>query len=313
MKTKLVAVMGPTASGKTAISVDLAERFNGEIVSVDSALVYRYLDIGSAKPDMDERRGIAHHLIDVRDPWEPFSAAEFAEAAHAAIADIAARGKLPILAGGTGLYFQAVLQGLGEMPAASTEIRAQLARRAEAEGWAGLHAELATVDPAAAARIHATDAQRIQRALEVYLLTGTPITVLQERGKDVRDRRYDALKLVVSPPERATLHARIETRFDLMINNGFLDEVARLRAMPQMRAVANPLELPAVRAVGYRQAWMHLDGLIDFTQFRERGIAATRQLAKRQFTWLRSESDVDWFDPATEWKRLDETVAEFVI
>ncbi|WP_296280774.1 tRNA (adenosine(37)-N6)-dimethylallyltransferase MiaA [Pseudoxanthomonas sp.] len=306
-----IAIMGPTASGKTAFALDVAARVGGEIVSVDSALVYRGLDIGAAKPTPEERARVPHHLLDVRDPWQAYSAAEFADDARRALDDIAARGRLPILAGGTGLYFQALLEGLAAMPAADAGVRADITAQAQSCGWPALHAELAKVDPVAAARIHATDPQRIQRALEVYRLTGRPISDLQNDARGAR-LPFRVLKLVLAPADRAVLHARIARRFDLMLDAGFLDEVRRLRALPGMQAVAAPLDLPAVRAVGYRQAWEFLDGQGTAADFRERAIAATRQLAKRQLTWLRGERDVRWFDPATDRARLDEALGLFL-
>ncbi len=305
-----IAVMGPTASGKTATAIALAQQLGGEIVSVDSALVYRGLDIGSAKPDASERAQAPHHLLDLRDPWQTYSAAEFAADAARVVADIVARGRMPILAGGTGLYFRALLQGLSPMPAADPELRAAISADGEARGWGALHAELAQVDPAAAARIHATDPQRIQRALEVYRLTGTPISEWQKRpGVDRLPVR--CLKLILAPRERSTLHQRIETRFDAMLANGFLDEVRALRVLPQMAAVAAPLDLPAVRAVGYRQAWEYLDGEGSAADFRDKGVYATRQLAKRQLTWLRGELDARWFDPHLDAVALADAVSAF--
>lgn len=306
-----IAVMGPTASGKTATAIALARQLGGEIVSVDSALVYRGLDIGSAKPDAAERAQAPHHLLDLRDPWQPYSAAEFAADAARAVADIVARGRMPILAGGTGLYFRALLQGLSPMPPADPDTRAQLVREAAEHGWAALHAALAQVDPAAAARIHATDPQRIQRALEVYRLTGTPISAWQKLPA-VDRLPVRTLKLVLAPRERSVLHQRIETRFDTMLAQGLLDEVRALRALPQMAQVPAALDLPAIRAVGYRQAWEFLDGQGTVAAFRERGIQATRQLAKRQLTWLRGELDVRWFDPHLEGTSLADAVAAFV-
>jgi len=306
-----IALMGPTASGKTAAAIELAQAHGGEIVSVDSALVYRGLDIGAAKPDVAERAGIAHHLLDLRDPWQPYSAAEFASDAAAAVRDIVARGKLPVLAGGTGLYFRALLQGLSPMPEADAAIRAQISAEAETDGWPVLHAQLARIDPVAAKRIHATDPQRIQRALEVHRLTGKPISYWQAQPGIAR-LPARVLKLVLAPAERAVLHRRIEKRFDLMLAQGFLDEVRRLRALPRMAEVENPLDLPAIRAVGYRQAWQFLDGQGSAAEFRDRGIFATRQLAKRQFTWLRGELDARWFDPAGDMPRLREAVSLFL-
>lgn len=306
-----IALMGPTASGKTAAAIALAKAYDGEIVSVDSALVYRGLEIGAAKPDAAERAGIPHHLLDVRDPWQSYSAAEFASDAAVTVREIVARGKLPILAGGTGLYFRALLQGLSPMPEADPAIRARISAEAELVGWPALHAQLAQVDPAAAGRIHATDPQRIQRALEVFRLTGKPISYWQALPGVAR-LPARVLKLVLAPAERAVLHQRIEKRFDLMLEHGFLDEVRRLRALPQMRQVPDPLDLPAVRAVGYRQAWQYLDGQGSASEFRDKGIFATRQLAKRQLTWLRGELDARWFDPARDLRRLQDPVSLFL-
>ncbi|WP_295953665.1 tRNA (adenosine(37)-N6)-dimethylallyltransferase MiaA [uncultured Xanthomonas sp.] len=310
-RPRAIALMGPTASGKTAAAIALAERCGGEIVSVDSALVYRGLDIGAAKPDAAERARVPHHLLDLRDPWQTYSAAEFAADARAALQAIVARGRLPILAGGTGLYFQALLEGLAPMPAADPQLRAALAAQAHAQGWAALHAELQRIDPLAAQRIRPGDAQRIQRALEVYRLSGRPISAWQTDPGPPR-LPLRVLKLVLAPAERSVLHGRIEARFDAMLGQGFLDEVRALRALPQMQAVAQPLALPAVRAVGYRQAWEYLDGVGDAADFRVRAIAATRQLAKRQLTWLRGEQDARWFDPARDAGRLQAALDAFL-
>ncbi len=321
-----IAIMGPTASGKTALALDWAQRFGGEIVSVDSALVYRRLDIGAAKPSAEERAAVPHHLIDVREPWQPYSAAEFAADARIAVADIVARGRLPILAGGTGLYFRALLQGLSPMPEADAETRAQIEAEAAARGWAAMHAELATVDAIAAARIHTTDAQRIQRALEVYRLSGRAISEWQREPAAVTSRfPCRVLKLAISPQERSVLHARIERRFDAMLDAGFLDEVRALRARPELQHPAprdasarveprtNPAPvLPALRAVGYRQAWEYLDGLTTAAEFRDRAIFATRQLAKRQLTWLRGDLALPWFDPERDAAAQQRAVAQFL-
>jgi len=306
-----IALMGPTASGKTAAAIALAKAYGGEIVSVDSALVYRGLDIGAAKPDAAEQDGVPHHLLDLRDPWQTYSAAEFAVDAAAAVQDIVARGGLPILAGGTGLYFRALLQGLSVMPPADPAMRAAISAEAETLGWAALHAELAGVDPVAARRIHATDPQRIQRALEVYRLSGKPISYWQAQPGTPR-LPLRVLKLVLAPADRGVLHQRIERRFELMLERGFLDEVRKLKALPQMAAVPVPLDLPAIRAVGYRQAWQFLEGQGGYAELRDKGIFATRQLAKRQLTWLRGELDARWFDPASEMSRLQDAVSLFL-
>lgn len=306
-----IALLGPTASGKSALALEWAQRLDGEIVSVDSALVYRHLDIGAAKPSRDELAQVPHHLIDVCDPWQVYSAAEFAAAARLAIEQILARGRIPILAGGTGLYFQALSQGLAEMPEADPGLRAEITADAAVRGWPALHAELARVDPVAAAKIKPTDPQRIQRALEVFRLSGRPISAWQRAP--MRQRLpVRLLKLVLAPADRAVLHQRIARRFEAMLAAGFLDEVRALRAMPQMQAVAAPLDLPAVRAVGYRQAWEWLDGQGDAAAFRERAIAATRQLAKRQLTWLRGRPDLRWFDPAHQRAGLEQALALFL-
>ncbi len=310
-RPRVIALMGPTASGKTALAMEWALRHGGEIVSVDSALVYRGLDVGSAKPTAEEQAQVPHHLLDIRDPWETYSAAEFATDALTAMADIVARGRLPILAGGTGLYFRALLQGLSPMPEADAGLRAAITAEAGVLGWPAMHAQLAAFDAAAAARIHPTDPQRIQRAIEVYRISGKPISAWQ---RESRPRRlpYRVLKLVLSPRDRGVLHARIARRFDLMLEQGFLDEMQRLRGLPGLRAVSAPLELPAIRAVGYRQAWEYLDGSYGRDEFRDRAIFATRQLAKRQLTWLRGELDARWFDPGPDRVRLDEAAGWFL-
>lgn len=306
-----IAVMGPTASGKTAFAIELARRHGGEIVSVDSALVYRGLDIGAAKPDLVERDGVPHHLIDVREPWQPYSAAEFAVDARAAIDGILARGGLPVLAGGTGLYFRALLRGLAPMPEADPAMRDSIAAEAAGRGWGALHADLARVDPAAAARIRPGDAQRIQRALEVFRLSGRPISAWQRDPPPPR-LPLRVLRVVLAPAGRAALHERIARRFDAMLAAGFLDEVRGLRALPALRDHPAPLDLPALRAVGYRQAWEHLDGAFGFDGLRDRGVFATRQLAKRQLTWLRGELDACWFDPERDGDQLAEAVSRFL-
>jgi tRNA dimethylallyltransferase len=286
-----IFLMGPTASGKTALACALADRFPVGLVSVDSALVYRGLDIGSAKPDAATLARYPHALVDIRDPAQPYSAADFCEDAVAAMERITGEGRLPLLVGGTGLYFRALQRGLSDLPDADPALRERLAAEAASIGWAAMHARMARLDPVAGARIRPADAQRIQRALEVMELSGRPLTELQQGGP-VRRFPWRVLKLALLPVDRKPLHERIAQRFDAMLAEGFLDEVRRLKARGDLHA-----DLPAIRAVGYRQAWEHLDGQGDATDFRNRGIYATRQLAKRQITWLRSELDARTFDP----------------
>jgi tRNA dimethylallyltransferase len=286
-----VFLMGPTASGKTALACALSERFPVELVSVDSALVYRGMDIGTAKPDAATLATYPHRLIDIRDPAEPYSAADFRSDALAAMQDITAGGRVPLLVGGTGLYFRALQQGLSHLPEADPAIRERLAAEAADAGWPALHARLERLDAVAAARIGPNDAQRIQRALEVIELTGRPLSEQQQGGSGERFP-WRVLKLALLPADRAPLHARIADRFDAMLAGGFLDEVRALRERKDLHA-----DLPAIRAVGYRQAWEHLDGQTSAAEFRDKGVFATRQLAKRQITWLRSELDARVLDP----------------
>jgi tRNA dimethylallyltransferase len=287
-----IFLMGPTASGKTALACALADRFPVGLVSVDSALVYRQLDIGSAKPDAATLARYPHALVDIRDPSQPYSAAEFREDAVAAMDRITAEGKVPLLVGGTGLYFRALQRGLSDLPEADPALRERLFAEASVIGWDAMHARMAALDPAAGKRIRPADAQRIQRALEVMELTGRPLSELQQGGSAVRFP-WRVLKLALVPEDRRALHERIAQRFDAMLAAGFLDEVRALRARGDLHA-----DLPAIRAVGYRQAWEYLESEGgDATEFRNRGIYATRQLAKRQVTWLRSEFDARTFDP----------------
>lgn len=276
-----IFLMGPTASGKTALAVGLVERFPVEIISVDSALVYRDMAIGTAKPDAATLARAPHHLLDIRDPTETYSAAAFCDDARRLMADITARDRVPLLVGGTMLYFRALLQGLDDLPRADAALRKELEGEAAARGWPVLHAELATVDPATAARLAPNDSQRIGRALEIFRLTGTPMSALLDRVQS--ELPYRVLQLALIPSDRAVLHQRIAARFDAMLAEGLVDEVESLR-----RRYALNADLPSMRAVGYRQAWAYLDGDIDQKALREQGIAATRQLAKRQLTWLRS-------------------------
>jgi len=286
-----IFLMGPTASGKTALAVELVQRLPLEIISVDSALVYRGMDIGTAKPDAATLAVAPHRLIDIRDPGEAYSAAQFREDALREMQLICARGKTPLLVGGTMLYFRALEQGLSDLPGADPEVRAQLEAQAARIGWARMHQRLAAVDAESAARIHPNDPQRIQRALEVYELTGAALSELCRRGSE-SPPDYRFLKIVLAPPEREVLHQRIERRIRVMLEQGFLDEVERLRQRGDLAP-----QLPALRAVGYRQAWMHLQGQLSADEWVERAVVATRQYARRQLTWLRAEPDAHWVDP----------------
>jgi tRNA dimethylallyltransferase len=278
----LVALAGPTASGKSAAALALAQALDAEIVSVDSALVYRGMDIGTAKPTPPERAAVAHHLIDIREPHQPYSAAEFAADARGLVREIRARGRRVLLVGGTMLYFKALLEGLAEMPPADAEARAAIEAEAARDGWPAVHAQLSAVDPATAQRLAPNDAQRIQRALEVYRVSGVPLSQWHAQAAPAQGLAVDRF-LSLEPQERGWLHERIAQRFDAMLAAGFVDEVRRLRARGDLHAA-----LPSMRAVGYRQAWEALDGAFALDALRERGIAATRQLAKRQLTWLRA-------------------------
>jgi tRNA dimethylallyltransferase len=286
-----ILLMGPTGAGKTDAAIEIATRLPVEIVSVDSAMVYRGLDIGSAKPSAEVLAQAPHHLIDICDPIERYSAGEFLRDVVPLMAEIRGRGRLPLLVGGTMLYFRALQAGLAKLPAADAELRTQIAARAVEFGWAQLHAELALVDPEAAARIAPQDAQRIQRALEVFRLTGTPLSQLQRQHLKTAQPQ-DYLRLVLAPPEKSALDRRLAARFDAMLDAGLLDEVQRLHARGDLNA-----DLPALRSVGYRQLWMHLEGQCDLRAARDLAVVATRQLAKRQYTWLRSEPGALWVSP----------------
>ncbi|WEN13632.1 tRNA (adenosine(37)-N6)-dimethylallyltransferase MiaA [Rhodanobacter sp. AS-Z3] len=286
-----IFLMGPTASGKTALACELSERFPLDLISVDSALVYRGMDIGTAKPDTATLARYPHALVDIRDPAQPYSAADFCADAVPVMERISAQGRVPLLVGGTGLYFRALQQGLSDLPEADPATRARLGAEALQSGWPAMHARLAQVDPVAARRIDSNDTQRLQRALEVFELTGRPLSELQGAGRSA-PFPWRVLKLALLPADRHQLHARIAGRFDLMLADGFLDEVGVLRKRGDLNA-----DLPAIRAVGYRQAWEHLDGHTSATEFRDRAIFATRQLAKRQITWLRSDHGARLFEP----------------
>jgi len=290
--------MGPTASGKTGFAIELARRLPAEIVSVDSALVYRGMDIGTAKPSPALRAELPHHLIDLLDPAEAYSAGRFRRDALQAMAQIRARGRVPLLVGGTMMYFRALLRGLAELPEADPALRAALDREGAARGWPALHAELARVDPVSAARIQPGDSQRIQRALEVWRLAGRPLSELQAAGEDP-PRGWTFLKFALAPPTRAALHAAIEQRFRAMMAAGFADELRKLHA----RGDLHP-GLPAIRAVGYRQLWAWLEGECSLEEAVDKAVTATRRLAKRQMTWLRSERALEWLAGSVEEREM---------
>ncbi|WP_339478358.1 MULTISPECIES: tRNA (adenosine(37)-N6)-dimethylallyltransferase MiaA [unclassified Pseudomonas] len=295
-----IFLMGPTAAGKTDLAIELTKVLPCELISVDSALVYRGMDIGTAKPSKELLAEFPHRLIDILDPAEAYSAADFRRDALQAMAEITARGKIPLLVGGTMLYYKALVEGLADMPAADPEVRAQIEEEAARLGWQALHEQLAVIDPESAARIHPNDPQRLSRALEVYRVSGQSMTVLRQRqsaqsteaaASGLQQLPYTVANLAIAPANRQVLHRRIEQRFTLMLEQGFIDEVVALRERSDLHA-----GLPSIRAVGYRQVWDYLDGKLTSAEMQERGIIATRQLAKRQFTWLRSWTDLHWLD-----------------
>lgn len=287
MTMPVIFLMGPTASGKTALAFDLVRELHAEIISVDSALIYRGMDIGTAKPTAQELAMAPHRLIDILDPAQAYSAADFRNDALAHIADIQQQGKVPLLVGGTMLYFKALLEGISPLPEADPEIRAELEQRAAMEGWQALHQQLAEVDPVSAARIHPNDPQRINRALEVYLVSGRSLTDWTAEKGEVFP--YPVKQFAIAPTDRAVLHQRIEMRFMQMLAQGFEQEVQQLKQRGDLHA-----DLPSMRCVGYRQMWDYLDGLVSYDEMVYRGVAATRQLAKRQLTWLRSWQELNW-------------------
>ena len=295
-----IFLMGPTAAGKTDLAIELAQAFPCDLISVDSALVYRGMDIGTAKPSAELLEAFPHQLIDVRDPAQSYSAAEFVSDALAAMAQSTAAGRIPLLVGGTMLYFKALIDGLADMPAADAEVRAALEAQAQTQGLAALHRKLAEVDPESAARIHPNDPQRLVRALEVYQVSGMSMSehrarqTAQKAGAGTPDGGvlpYTVAQLAIAPAQRQVLHQRIEQRFMQMVEQGFVEEVELLRSRQDLNA-----ELPSMRAVGYRQVWRYLDGDYSEHEMVERGVIATRQLAKRQLTWLRGWEGVHWLD-----------------
>ncbi|MFK5948281.1 MAG: tRNA (adenosine(37)-N6)-dimethylallyltransferase MiaA [Methylococcales bacterium] len=287
-----IFLMGPTASGKTELAIQLAHKINAEIISVDSVLVYKGLDIGTAKPTLAERQGIPHHLIDILDPAQAYSTGQFRKSALALMSEIKRREKIPILTGGTMLYFNALINGLAELPEADSEIRKTLDNELAEKGKQAMHDRLKSIDPEAANRIHPNDPQRVQRALEVYQISGKPLSQFFKEAQQ-HSIPYNPIKLIVSPENRQLLHAKIAQRFNLMVEKGLVNEVSTLYNRGDLT-----VDLPAMRAVGYRQAWSYIAGEYGLDMMIEKGIIATRQLAKRQFTWLRRETDAIQFDSA---------------
>ncbi len=285
----VIAIMGPTASGKTGLALDIAAKVDSEVISVDSALVYKGMDIGTAKPTQEERAGVVHHLIDIIDPAQSYSVSQFVNDTNALIGDILARGKVPILAGGTMMYFNALINGISPLPKSDEKIRDEITQQAQRLGWSKLHDELRGVDPISGERIHPNDPQRITRALEVYRSTGKTLTHWQQQEGEKCP--YNIAQFAIAPADRAVLHERIATRFDLMLEQGFENEVVKLYERSDLHE-----DLPSIRSVGYRQMWQYLDGQLSYAEMRERGIIATRQLAKRQLTWLRGWEQVTWLD-----------------
>lgn len=290
-KPVAVALMGPTASGKTDLAIALHEKLGAEIISVDSALVYRGMDIGTAKPDAEELARAPHRLIDIRDPAEPYSAADFCRDARREMAAIVEQGRIPLLVGGTMLYFKALLEGLSDMPASDPAVRTAIEAEAQVKGWPAMHQMLSEVDSETAASLHPNHSHRIARALEVYRLSGRPISEWRSGKSDGLLNKYRWVQLALAPQKRQVLHARIEQRFDRMLQAGFVEEVRELYE----RGNLGP-DLPSIRAVGYRQVWGYLAGDYGYDEMRQKGIAATRQLAKRQLTWLRGWQGLQWLE-----------------
>lgn len=285
-----IFLMGPTASGKTALAIDLVENYNCEIISVDSALVYKGMDIGTAKPDAELQTRAPHRLIDLIDPAEAYSAAMFREDALREMADITAKGKVPLLVGGTMMYFKFLRDGAAQLPTADEEVRQRLLAEGEEFGWPHMHAKLGEIDPVSAERLKPMDSQRIQRALEVFEVSGKTLTQFWAEQNE-QPLPYNVISFAVMPKERKTLHKRIAQRYQIMMKQGFVEEVKQLFVRDDLHE-----DLPSIRCVGYRQVWQYLKGEIDYDEMIERGIIATRQLAKRQITWLRSWPDLHWLD-----------------
>ena len=281
--------MGPTASGKTDLAIDLCQHFDTEVISVDSALVYKGMDIGTAKPNAEELAKAPHRLIDIIDPAESYSMADFRSDALAHIKELHAQGKVPLLVGGTMMYFKGLLEGLSPLPEADEAVRAQLENEAKEQGWPALHQQLQQIDPQAAAKINANDSQRINRALEVYRISGKTMTELQQNKAQALD--FPVYQFAIAPSDRKVLHQRIEKRFKIMLEQGFENEVLSLYNRDDLHP-----DLPSIRCVGYRQMWDYIAGEIDYDEMVFRGVAATRQLAKRQLTWLRGWSDLTWLE-----------------
>lgn len=290
MRPKILCLMGPTASGKTDLSFELAQAIPCEVVSVDSAMVFLGMNIGTAKPTEQELAAVPHHLINIIKPTEIYSAAHFEEDATQAMTQILAKGKLPVLVGGTMLYFKALQYGLSFLPAANEVVRQQLTARARQEGWPQMHTELSRVDPISAQKINPTDSQRIQRALEVYELTGQPLSTLWQKQIPIASP-FEFINVAVTPKDRSFLHQKIAMRLNHMLDNGFIEELITLRKQYDLHA-----NLPSMRSVGYRQIWQYLEGELRSDELNDKAIAATRQLAKRQLTWLRHWHDLTWFD-----------------
>jgi len=307
-KPPAIFLMGPTASGKTDLAMRLQDALNCELISVDSALIYKDMDIGTAKPSAEELADYPHHLVDIIDPGQSYSVAEFCQNAFALMEDITTRGKIPLLVGGTMMYFRALIYGLGDLPSASPEIRAEIDKDAEEHGWAYVHQQLAEVDPESAQRINPNDPQRIQRALEVFRASGVTMTEhrrieqAKKSSDPIADFPYNLLQIAIAPEDRAVLHKRIEQRFIAMCKSGFEDEVKALKARGDLH-----LDMPSMRSVGYRQMWQYLDGDYDYDEMLYKGIVATRQLAKRQLTWLRGWQGLNWIYTSDKQHALDKS------